>query len=214
VLPAIGRLDPGALRLVAITDSLRDGVDGLVARAAAAVEGGATMLQLRLMDETARTLVEVARALRRAVPSVPLLLNDRADVALAADADGVHVGNDDLAPASLRRVVPARFIIGVSVGAAEEVARARGADYVAIGPVFAAGGAVDAGVAIGVARFSELARLCGVPAVAVGGISPENAASVLAAGASGVAVISALFGASDPRVAARAFRSVLGAIES
>jgi thiamine-phosphate pyrophosphorylase len=168
------------------------------------------MLQLRLMDETARTLVEVARALRRAVPSVPLLLNDRADVALAADADGVHVGNDDLAPAALRRVVPARFIIGVSVGAEDEVPRASGADYVGIGPVFAAG----RGAAMGVARFAELARLCGVPAVAVGGISPENAASVLAAGASGVAVISALFAAPDPMRAARAFRSVLGASES
>ena len=208
--PAIARLDPAALRLVAITDSLRDGIDGLVGRAAAAVDGGATMLQLRLLDETARTLVEVARALRRAVPSVPLLLNDRADVALAADADGVHVGNDDLAPAVLRRVVPARFIIGVSVGAEDEVARASGADYVGIGPVFAA----DVGVAIGVARFAELARLCGVPAVAVGGISPENAASVLQAGASGVAVISALFAAPDPMRAARAFRSVLGASES
>jgi thiamine-phosphate pyrophosphorylase len=211
---AIARLDPAALRLVAITDSLRDGMDGLVARAAAAVEGGATMLQLRLMDETARTLVEVARALRHAVPSVPLLVNDRADVALAADADGVHVGNDDLTPASLRRVVPARFIIGVSVGAEDEVARASGADYVGIGPVFAAGGAADVGVAIGVTRFAELARSCGVPAVAVGGIAPENAASVLAAGASGVAVISALFAAADPTRAARAFRSVLGASES
>jgi len=207
VQPAIARLDPAALRLVAITDSLRDGIDGLVGRAAAAVDGGATMLQLRLLDETARTLVEVARALRRAVPSVPLLLNDRADVALAADADGVH---DDLAPALLRRVVPARFIIGVSVGAEDEVARASGADYVGIGPVFAA----DVGMAIGVARFAELARLCGVPAVAVGGISPENAASVLEAGASGVAVISALFAAPDPMRAARAFRSVLGASES
>jgi thiamine monophosphate synthase len=80
--------------------------------------------------------------------------------------------------------------------------------------VFAAGGAVDVGVAIGVARFAELARLCGVPAVAVGGITPGNAASVLAAGASGVAVISALFAAPDPMRAARAFRSVLGASES
>jgi thiamine-phosphate pyrophosphorylase len=208
------RLDPATLRLVAITDSLRDGIEGLVARAVAAVDGGATMLQLRLKDETPRTLVDVARALRRAAPAVPLLLNDRADVALAADADGVHVGNDDITAAALRRVVPARFIIGASVGTEDEVARAGGADYVGIGPVFAASGAVDAGVAIGVARFAELARSCGVPAVAIGGISPENAASVVAAGAAGVAVISALFAAPDPRLAARAFRTVLDASES
>jgi thiamine-phosphate pyrophosphorylase len=213
-IPRLTRLDPATLRLVAITDSLRDGIDGLVGRASAAVDGGATMLQLRLKDVTPRTLVEVARALRQAVPSVPLLLNDRADVALAAGADGVHVGNDDIAPASLRRVVPARFIIGASVGAEDEIARAAEADYVGIGPVYAVGGGADAGVAIGVARFAELARLCGVPAVAIGGISPENVASVFAAGASGVAVISALFAAPDPRLAARALRSFPGASES
>ena len=129
------RLDPATLRLVAITDSLRDGVDGLAARAAAAVAGGATMLQLRLKDESARVLVEVARALMRAAPSVPLLVNDRADVALAAGAAGVHVGVDDLSPAGLRRVVPASFIIGCSVGSEDEVPRSVGADYVGIGPL-------------------------------------------------------------------------------
>jgi thiamine-phosphate pyrophosphorylase len=205
------RLDPAALRLVAITDSLRDGIDGLVARAAAAVEGGATMLQLRLKDETPRTLVDVARALRRVAPRVPLLVNDRADVALAADADGVHVGFDDVSPAALRRVVPARFVIGASVGAEDEIERAAGADYVGIGPVFMTGSKTDAGTAIGVARFAELARLCGVPAVAIGGISPENVGAVLAAGASGVAVISAVFAAADPMLAARALRAAQGA---
>jgi thiamine-phosphate pyrophosphorylase len=207
--------DADALQLVAITDSLRDGVEGLAQRAAAAVRGGATMLQLRLQDETPRTLAEAARALRRAAPGVPLLVNDRADVAMAVDADGVHVGSDGLSAAALRSIVPARFIIGVSVGADDEVARAAGADYVGIGPVFAAGTGTGtgagAGTAIGVARFSELAALCRLPAVAVGGITPGNAGAVLAAGARGVAVISALFGAPDPTLAARALRSVRGA---
>jgi thiamine-phosphate pyrophosphorylase len=203
--------DADALQLVAITDSLRDGVEGLAQRAAAAVRGGATMLQLRLQDETPRTLAEAARALRRAAPGVPLLVNDRADVAMAVDADGVHVGSDGLSAAALRSIVPARFIIGVSVGADDEVARAAGADYVGIGPVFAAGTGAGAGAAIGVARFSELAALCRLPAVAVGGITPGNAGAVLAAGARGVAVISALFGAPDPTLAARALRSVRGA---
>ena len=209
----MSRLDPATLRLVAITDSLRDGVDGLARRAAAAVHGGATMVQLRLKDETPRTLAEVARALRAAVPSVPLLVNDRADVALAAGADGVHVGTDDLSPAALRRVVPARFIIGASVGAEEEVARAAGADYVGIGPVYASGSKPDAGVAIGPARFAELAALCALPAVAIGGITAENIGALADAGASGVAVISALFSAPDPAAAARALRVALGAIE-
>jgi thiamine-phosphate pyrophosphorylase len=203
----VTRLDRETLRLVAITDSLRDGIEGLTGRAVAAVRGGATMVQLRLTDESPRTLVEIARALRRALPGVPLLVNGRADVALAADADGVHLGSDDVAPAALRRSVPARFIIGASVGSDDEVARASGADYVGIGPVFGSARGTDAGTAIGVRRFTELAERCGVPAVAVGGISPENAGALMAAGASGVAVISALFAAPDPMLAARALRS-------
>lgn len=209
----VDRLDPASLRLVVITDSLRDGIEGLARRAAAAVRGGATMVQLRLKDETPRTLVEVARALRAAVPSVPLLVNDRADVALAAGADGVHVGTDDVAPSALRRVVPARFIIGASVGADAEVARAAGADYVGIGPVYASGSKPDAGVAIGATRFAELARLCGVPAVAIGGISAQNIGALAESRPSGVAVISAVFSSPDPAAAARALRAALAAIE-
>jgi thiamine-phosphate pyrophosphorylase len=203
--------DPATIRLIAITDSLRDGRDGLARRAAAAVAGGATMVQLRLKDESARVLVEVARALRDAVPGVPLLVNDRADVALAAGADGVHVGVDDISPAALRRVVPAGFIIGASVGDDHEIGRAAGADYVGIGPVFATGSKSDAGAAIGPARFGELARRCGRPAVAIGGMEASSVPAVLAAGAQGIAVISALFGATDPTQAARVLRAALDA---
>ena len=206
------RLDPTALRLIAVTDSLREGIDGLAARATAVVAGGATMVQLRLQDEPARVLVEVARALRSAVPGVPLLVSDRADVALAADADGVHLGSGELTPLALRLVVPERFVIGVSVGSDDEVERAAGADYVGIGPVFAtASGGAQAGTELGAARFTELASACRLPAVAIGGISTANAAAMLEAGAAGVAVISALFGASDPSEAARALRASLDA---
>jgi thiamine-phosphate pyrophosphorylase len=193
--------DPAVLRLVAVTDSLRDGIDGLAGRAAAVVRGGATMVHLRLQNESPRTLVEVARALRLAVPGVPLLVNDRADIALAADADGVHVGTDGLSPAALRRVVPARFVIGASLGMDDDVARLAGADYVGVGPVFGAGGTTDA---LGVERVTELCERCRLPVVAIGGITPENAARVRSAGACGVAAISALFGATDPMLAARA----------
>lgn len=203
--------DPASLRLIAITDSLRDGIEGLSARALSAVLGGATMLQLRLTDESARTLVEVARALRAIAPRIPLLVNDRADVAMAAGAQGVHVGVDDLSPTALRRVVPAGFIIGASVGGDAEVSRARAADYVGIGPVYATGSKPDAGTAIGVERFKELANLCGVPAVAIGGVSAENVGDIMACGAAGIAVINALFSAADPMLAARALRSAQAA---
>lgn len=213
-MDAPSRLDRAALRLIAITDSLRDGVHGLTERARQAVAGGATMLQLRLPDESPRTLVEVARALRVAMPEVPLLVNERADVALAAGAQGVHLNVDGLPAAALRRFVPSGFIIGASVGDESDIARALGADYVGIGPVFAAPGGTGAGSAIGLDRFSEIARRCVVPAVAIGGISTANVAALVGVGAAGVAVISALFSSADPMLAARGLRAALDASES
>ncbi|HXY32332.1 MAG TPA: thiamine phosphate synthase [Gemmatimonadaceae bacterium] len=201
---------PEVLRLLAITDDLRDGRDGLVARALSAVRGGATMVQLRLKDEDARTLVEVARALIAALPSgTPLIVNDRVDVALAAGAAGVHVGADDLSVEAVRRIAPQTFIIGASAGSDAEATQARGADYVGIGPVYETGSKTDAGAAIGVEELGRLIRVCDLPAVAIGGIDASNARAALGAGASGVAVIRAIFGAPDPEVAARALRNAL-----
>ena len=203
--------DPETLTLLAITDDLRDGRDGLVARAVAAVRGGATMIQLRLKDADARLQVEVARALMAALPPhVPLIVNDRADIALAAGAAGVHVGAEDLPVDAMRRIAPADFIVGASVGCDAEVEGARGADYVGIGPVYGTPSKSDAGAAIGVEEFARLARRTGVPAVAIGGVDASNAAPLIAAGARGVAVIRAVFGAEEPESAARAIRSAIG----
>ena len=201
--------DPARLTLLAITDDLRDGRDGLVARVRAATRGGATMVQLRLKHADARTQVEVARALVAALP-VPVLVNDRADVALASGAAGVHLGADDLPVAAVRRIAPPGFVIGASVGCDAEVALARGADYVGIGPVYTTLSKADAGAAIGVAEFARLARLCALPAVAIGGISADNAAAAIEGGAAGVAVIRAVLGAADPEAAAQAIRSAIG----
>jgi thiamine-phosphate pyrophosphorylase len=198
-----------SLRLVAITDDLRDGTEGLVTRAAAAVRGGATMVQLRLKDLDPRDLLVVARALVAALP-VPVIVNDRADVALASGAAGVHVGTDDIPAAALRRVVPPGFIIGASVGSDSELPCARGADYVGIGPVFATTSKRDAGDAIGTSEFARLARLTGLPAVAIGGIDASNVQEVRGAGANGVAVIRAIFAAPDPELAARALSFASG----
>lgn len=210
--------NPATLTLLAITDALRgkDGTgpearDDLVARAAAAVRGGATMIQLRLKDADARTQVEVARALIAALPpTVPVIVNDRADVALAAGAAGVHLGADDLPVAAVRRIAPPGFIIGASVGNDAEVAGSRGADYVGIGPVYGTASKADAGDAIGTAELARLAARCALPAVAIGGIDATNAAAVMATGVCGVAVIRAVFSAPDPEAAARALRSAIG----
>jgi thiamine-phosphate pyrophosphorylase len=201
--------DPETLTLLIITDDLRDGMAGLVARAAAAVRGGATMLQLRLKDADARTQVEVARALIATLP-VPVIVNDRADVALAAGAAGVHVGADDLPVDALRRITPPGFIIGASVGSEAEAERADGADYVGIGPVYGTASKDDAGDAIGVDGFARLRARCPAPAVAIGGIDASNAGAVISAGARGIAVIRAVMRAPEPEAAARAIRSAIG----
>ena len=164
------------------------------------------MVQLRLKDLDPRELTQVARVLVSTLP-VPVVVNDRADVALAAGAAGVHVGIDDIPASALRRVVPHGFIIGASVGNDDELPCATGADYVGIGPVFPTTSKSGAGDAIGTAEFSRLSRLAGLPSVAIGGIEADNCRDVLAAGARGIAVIRAIFAAPDPELAARALSS-------
>ena len=202
-------LDPKILRLVAITDDAEDQRSALVERVAAAVRGGATSVQVRLKGATAREVVEIARAIVSKVP-VPVIVNDRADIALAAGAAGVHVGEDDLPVSAIRRFAPENFIIGASLGGDSELANARDADYVGIGPVFATESKGDAGKAIGIEGFRKLAELSGRPAVAVGGLSAERAAQAMAAGAAGVAVLNAIFRASDPESAARSIAGAIG----
>ena len=202
-------IDPDVVRLIAITDHIRDGQAGLIARAAAAAHGGATCIQLRLKDVSARDLVGVARELVRAV-GVPVLVNDRADVAIAAGAAGVHLGVDDVPAAAIRRIAPDGFIIGLSVGNDAEAANSAGADYAGIGPFFATASKGDAGTPLGPEGFTRLAAAAGIPAVAVGGVTAENASLPVAAGASGIAVIAGVFGSSDPEAAARRLRTAIG----
>ena len=203
-------IDPEALTLLVITGPPPgDDHAEVVRRAEAAVRGGATMVQLRLKEADARTQVDVARSLVSRVP-VPVIVNDRADIALAAGAAGVHVGADDLPVAAVRRFAPEGFIIGAWVGSEAEVAGAAGADYVGIGPVFGTTTKSDAGPAIGVDEAARLARRCALPAVAIGGITPENVTPVVAAGLTGVAVVRAVFESPDPELAARTLRSAIG----
>ncbi len=201
--------DPALLTLLAVTDDLRGGADALVSRTAAAVRGGATMVQLRLKDVDARTLADLARRLVATLP-VPVTVNDRVDVALAAQAAGAHVGTRDLPVAAVRRISPRGFIVGASVTGEADVAQSAGADYVGIGPVFTTMSKVDAGAAIGLDAVSRLTRACGIPSVGIGGIDETNAPDVIAAGTSGVAVIRAVFAAPDPEEAAQRLRRAIG----
>ena len=202
-------MDTAILRLIAITDNVRDGQAGLIERAAASARGGATCIQLRLKDVSARDLAGLAAELIRSV-GIPVIINDRADVALAVGAAGVHLGADDIPVRAVRSFAPAGFIVGASVGSDEEIENAKGADYVGIGPVYATGSKKDAGKAIGVDGFSRLAVATGLPAVAIGGITAANARAAIEAGAAGVASIASLFGAIDPLAAAREMAFAIG----
>lgn len=198
---------PDALRLVAITDNLRDGIDGLVGRARAARRGGATMVHLRLPDESARTLATCARALMGAL-DVPLVVHCRVDVALGVGAAGVHLGVNDVNVGDVRQLADEPFLIGRSAGSEEDLRRATAADYVTLGPVFPAADRLPE-PSLGLREFEQLARGCGVPVIAIGGISSTTARDVLRAGARGVALISGIFGSRDPERSAREVRSAI-----
>jgi thiamine-phosphate pyrophosphorylase len=202
-------LDPRILRLVAITDDAEDRRATLIDRVAAAVRGGATSVQVRLKTATPREVVEITRSIVGKVP-VPVIVNDRADIALAAGAAGVHVGEADLPVAAIRRFVPPNFIIGASLGSDAELANAKDADYVGIGPVYGSDSKREAGSAIGVEGFKRLAALVEHPALAVGGITADRALQITVAGAAGVAVINAIFRADDPESATRAIAAAIG----
>ncbi len=194
------------LRLMLVTDddllANRDAVE--VCRAA--VRGGATSVQLRLKRRSPRELVALARVLVEAVP-VPVLVNDRLDVALAAGVAGAHLGPDDLPVRLARRCVPTGFIIGASVGSEAEAGGNEPADYWGVGPWRASPTKPDAGAALGVEGFSRLvARAGGIPCVAIGGVLPEDVTAIQAAGGAGVAVVSGILGDQDVEAAARRYR--------
>ena len=202
------------LRLLAIVDPDVLGGRDLVTAARAAEAGGATAVQLRMKRADAGAMWAAARRLRAEL-TVPLYLNDRADVAWAAQAHGVHVGADDLPAEALRRVARRGFRIGVSVGTPAEADAARRADpdYWSIGSVFATPSKADAGAPIGIPGFRALAALApaGMPVIGIGGITAENAGELIRAGARGVAVISAVFAPPDIERAARALRDAVDA---
>lgn len=178
----------------------------LLAACRLAVAGGATAVQLRLKRAGGRELAGLARALLAAV-RVPVLINDRADVALAAGAHGVHLGPDDIPAALVRRMAPPGFLIGVSVGLEREIANGEAADYWGIGPYRTTATKSEAGEALGPAGLQALvARAGGRPCVGIGGVQPEDVADILRAGCAGVAVVSGVFGTGDPERAARRYR--------
>ena len=202
-------LDPAAYRLCVVTDRELARGRPLVEVVSRAVMGGATMVQLREKTATTRGFVEEARALKAVLADrkVPLIVNDRADVALAIDADGVHVGQTDLPVAAVRAMLGPGKLIGLSITDAEQIARsdAEEADYLGIGPLHPQKTKSDASTPLGLGGFAKLRRLTRKPVLAIGGVKAVDVPMLVEEGATGVAVVSAIMSAEDPEAAARAF---------
>jgi thiamine-phosphate pyrophosphorylase len=207
-------IDVGALRLCLVTDRRLGRGRALAEIVAAAVRGGATMVQLREKEATTRAFVEQARALKATLAplGVRFLVNDRLDVALAVDADGLHVGQSDMPVAEARRLLGPDKIVGLSITELEQAraADAAAADYLGVGPIYRQQTKDDASPPLGVAGLRAIRDLTQKPIVAIGGLTPDNSAPVIAAGADGLAIVSAIVAADDPEAAARRFARLFG----
>ena len=199
------------LRLIVITDNRLAEPRGVLDIVRIAVAAGAPAVQLRDKTATARELLQQAEALRIITRSHDALLfiNDRLDVALAAQADGVHLGPDDIPLAAARAAVSDDFLIGVSTDDPEQARQAQGhgADYIGCGAVFGTSSKDVGGEAIGVEQLGQVVRAVDIPVVGIGGVDVQNVSQVAATGAAGAAVIGAVMKARDVEAAVKALLS-------
>ncbi|MFC1858975.1 thiamine phosphate synthase [Thermodesulfobacteriota bacterium] len=203
--------------LYLVTDRRIAGDRDIVDIVRAAIQGGATVVQMREKKATTNEMITLGRALSEITQAagVPLIINDRIDVALAINADGVHVGPPDDMPASLaRQILGPNRILGVSAESPEIARQAArdGADYIGVGDVYGTGSKEDAGKPIGLTGLKSVIAASVLPVVGIGGIDHSNAAGVIEAGADGVALISAVVGSQNPEKAARELRQTIGQI--
>lgn len=201
------------LALYLITDSRFMEINGykrsLIDVVKAAIEGGTTAVQYREKQASTKQMVSEVMKLKKLCNShgVLFFVNDRIDVALAVDADGVHLGQNDMPLTIARRIFGGDKIIGITVHNEEELVRAEleGADYVSFAPVFATPTKPDHKTPMGTVKLSQLASKTRLPSVAIGGINLDNAEEVYKTGIDGVCIISSIMQAADPEYVARAF---------
>jgi len=184
----------------------------------AAVRGGVTCVQLREKEGSTRELLELALRIREPLrdAGIPLIINDRLDIAMAAGADGVHLGQKDLPLEKAREIAPKGMIIGISAESVEDAAQAEagGADYVGVSPVFLTPTKRDTARPQGLEGVRRFRESVGIPVVGIGGINRSNAGEVIRAGADGVAVVSAIMSAPDPERAARELLTLIKEVEA
>lgn len=199
-------MEASILKLYVIPDRAVGSPRSLAEQASLALDGGATAIQLRDKSMSSSEMAKIARSLTGLCHSrgAKLFVNDRLEVALTAGADGCHLGQSDFPLSKARKVAPRPFILGLSVHNPEQakIAQEEGADYIGVGAVFPTGSKDDISV-IGIDGLMEIAQSTSLPIVAIGGISAKNVRSVMEAGASGIAVISAVVGKPDPSASAR-----------
>lgn len=207
------KLDSKSLLLYAVTDRMWLNGRKLAEDVERALLGGATFVQLREKDATFEEFLEQAKEIKEVCGkyNVPFVINDNIEVALAIDADGVHVGQSDMETGSVRKKLGKNKIIGVSTRTVEEalLAQERGADYLGVGAMFQTSTKLDAADV----TFEELTAICKaveIPVVAIGGISSNNVAELTGTGIDGVAVVSALFAAEDIKKATSEMKDKLG----
>ncbi len=180
-----------------------------------AVAGGVTAVQLREKTASTRVFIEKAEELLEILKDtgVPLIINDRVDVALAVGVDGVHLGQSDMPYSTARRILGAGAIIGVSVDSVDDAVSlsGRGIDYFGVSPIFATGTKPDHAPPLGLEGLRAIRESVPEPLIAIGGINAENAADVIAAGADGIAVVTAITLAEDPTIAAKELIEVINA---
>jgi thiamine-phosphate pyrophosphorylase len=198
---------PFALDLYLVTDRELCGARGVEAVVAEAVAGGTTMVQLRDDVTTDAELVALARRLVALLKpmGVPLIVNNRVEIAVAVGAAGVHVGQSDASPVEARSRLGPSAIVGLSITEAAQLAAipADAVDYLGVGPLFATATKPDAAPAMGLAGLAEIRSRTRLPITAIGGLDRANAAAAIAAGADGIAVVSAICAAASPRSAAQ-----------
>lgn len=179
----------------------------------AAVAGGVTCVQIREKHCRTKAFIDEALSIRTVLKqqNIPLIVNDRLDVALAVDADGVHLGQQDMPIKLARKIGGSSLIIGISAESIDDAVRAEqeGADYIGISPVFTTETKIDTAPPLGLSGVGEIRRQVDIPLVGIGGINHANGASVIAAGADGIAVVSAIVSAPDPGSAARELRAIV-----
>ena len=201
------------LRLYLVTDRTLSGDRPLEKIVCESVASGVTAVQLREKNSGTREFLEQAFTLRQATTQlgIPLIINDRLDIALACRADGIHLGQDDMQCALARRIAGNDMIFGISVSTLNEALQAEtdGADYLGVGPLFTTPTKADALPATGLDVLRSIRRAVRIPLVGIGGINYTNAGDVIRAGADGVAVVSAIIASPDPGAAAAALRSVV-----